>query len=158
MKVPNRTKVVRGERFYDGREDTGTAAIAFGQGEAPQAHHRGDRFDRRHGPDEPRCPDGHHRVSQTSDLKTTLKKWLDQPGHPHVAITWKYDADKKAVLIDFTLTGHYQFPLEYTIDGTPYRVDIHDQHTHIELPFPEKPTTLIPDPNINLLADFETNG
>jgi aminopeptidase N len=92
------------------------------------------------------------------NLDTFFHQWLDQPGHPHLAIAWKYDPDKKTVDIDFTLTGDYRFPLEYTIDGTLYRVDIDGTHAHVELPLPQKPATFIPDPNVNLLADFEVTG
>ena len=91
-------------------------------------------------------------------LAPFFHQWLDQPGHPHVTITWKYDPDKKTAAIDFSHTGEYQFPLEYTIDGTTYHVNINDTQTHVELPFPEKPNSLTPDPNVNLLADFEVTG
>jgi aminopeptidase N len=90
------------------------------------------------------------------NLDAFFHQWLDQPGHPHVTITWKYDPDKKAAIIDFTKTGPFQFPLDYTIDGTLYHVDIKDEHTHVELPLPEKPAALTPDPNVSLLADFDT--
>lgn len=49
----------------------------------------------------------------------------------------------------------FSFPLEYSIDGALHHVDIHDRITHVVLPLPQLPTTLIPDPNANLLADFE---
>jgi aminopeptidase N len=88
-------------------------------------------------------------------LDTFFHQWLEEPGHPHVTIKWKYDPDKKVVAIDFTHTGDFQFPLEYAIDGTIHHVDIRDTETHVELPLPEKPNTLTPDPNVNLLADFE---
>ena len=88
-------------------------------------------------------------------LDTFFHQWLEQPGHPHVTITWKYDSDKKIAVIDFTRTGDFQFPLEYTIDGALHHVDITEDHIHVELPLPEKPNTLTPDPNVNLLADFD---
>ncbi len=95
------------------------------------------------------------------DLHDYFHQWLDQPGHPHVAITWKYDPDKKALLIDFTQhDGDYlfDFPLEYTVDGSPYRADIHGRTTHVELPLAGKPTTFTPDPNTNVLASFEVTA
>jgi aminopeptidase N len=88
-------------------------------------------------------------------LDTFFHQWLEQPGHPHVTIAWKYDSDKKTAVIDFTRTGDFKFPLEYMIDGALHHVDINDDHTHVELPLPEKPNTLTPDPNVNLLADFD---
>lgn len=91
-------------------------------------------------------------------LDTFFHQWLEQPGHPHVTITWKYDPDKKIATIDFTHTGDFQFPLEYSIDGTLHRVDLNQATTHVDLPVSEKPNTLTPDPNVNLLADFEVSG
>jgi aminopeptidase N len=90
-------------------------------------------------------------------LKPFFHEWLDNPGHPHLAIAWKYDPDKKVVVIDCTRTGpqSYTFPFEFTLDGATERLDIHDKTTHAEIPFAEKPTTFIPDPNTNILADFE---
>jgi aminopeptidase N len=91
------------------------------------------------------------------DLHTFFHQWLDVPGHPHLTITWKFDADKKALLIDITQKGPilFQFPLEFSTDGVLHQAEIRDASTHLEIPFPEKPVTLTPDPNTNLLADFE---
>jgi aminopeptidase N len=91
------------------------------------------------------------------DLHTFFHQWLDVPGHPHLTITWKFDADKKALLIDITQKGPilFQFPFEYSTDGVLHHADIRNASTHLEVPFPEKPVALTPDPNTNLLADFE---
>jgi aminopeptidase N len=89
------------------------------------------------------------------DLHAFFQQWLEVPGHPHVTITWKYDPDKKSVAIDFTTGPLFTFPLDFSIDGVLHHVDIHDRITHVDLPLPQKPQTIIPDPNINLLADFE---
>ncbi|HEY4107359.1 M1 family metallopeptidase [Puia sp.] len=91
------------------------------------------------------------------DLHGFFHEWLNTPGHPHLTISWKYDPDKKAVLLDCTQTNPngFTFPLEIGFDGTTQHIDIHDKTTHIEIPMAAKPTTLIPDPNTNVLADFE---
>jgi aminopeptidase N len=91
------------------------------------------------------------------DLGVFFRQWLFTPGHPHVHIDWKYDSDKKSLIIDFTQTQEqlFDFPLEYATDGALHTVDIHDKTTHVELPLPEKPVHLVPDPNVNLLAGFE---
>jgi len=91
------------------------------------------------------------------DLRTFFGQWLFTPGHPHIHIDWKYDSDKKALIIDVTQTQEhlFDFPLEYATDGVLHSVDIHDKTTHVELPLPEKPAHLVPDPNVNLLASFE---
>ncbi|HEX9511823.1 MAG TPA: M1 family metallopeptidase [Puia sp.] len=101
------------------------------------------------------------------DLQGFFHQWLNQPGHPHVKIDWKYDTDKKELVIDFRQTGAgaagaggtgFAFTLEYAVDGVPHRVEIQGDAIQVRLPFPEKPATLIPDPNVNLLASFEVNA
>jgi aminopeptidase N len=91
------------------------------------------------------------------DLGAFFQEWLFVSGHPHLQISWKYDPDKKTVLIDFTQTQEhlFDFPLEYAIDGDLHRVNIRNKTTHIEVPSPAKPASLSPDPNTNLLADFD---
>jgi aminopeptidase N len=91
------------------------------------------------------------------DFHSFFHQWLYTPGHPHVRISWKYDPDKKALLIDFTQTQDqlFDFPLEYSAGGSLYHIDIHDKTTHVEMPLPEPPNKLTPDPNTNLLASFE---
>lgn len=111
-----------------------------------------------------------NRIASSADLQKTMEsvsgqnlqdffhQWLDQPGHPHLSITWQYHPDKKTLFLTFQHTATYSFPLDYSIDGTIHHIDLHDQTTTIELPCPEKPTTLTPDPNTNLLADFDVTG
>ena len=91
------------------------------------------------------------------DLHTFFDQWLYTPGHPNIHISWKYDPDKKAAIIDFTQTRDqlFDFSLEYSVDGSPHLIDIHDKTTHVEIPLPEPPKHLTPDPNVNLLASFE---
>ncbi len=92
------------------------------------------------------------------DLHTFFHQWLDVPGHPHVSITWKYDPDKKTVGIDFIQSDTdrlYDLSLEYAIDGALHQADLHGITTHIDLPAAEKPATLTPDPNTNVLAEFK---
>lgn len=94
------------------------------------------------------------------DLHTFFHQWLNTPGHPHLTISWKYDPDKKAILIDCIQTGPhiYTFPLELSLDGVVQRIDISHKTTHAEIPFVEKPTTITADPDTNLLADFEISN
>lgn len=120
-----------------------------------------------------------HVMDSTSgrDLRDYFHQWLYVPGHPHVTISWKYDPDKKSIAIDFTqhdlapthktadatatnAAGDplFAFPLEYSIDGTLHHVDIHDRITHVDLPLTQKPSSFTPDPNTNLLADFDVTG
>ena len=91
------------------------------------------------------------------DLRTFFHQWLYTPGHPHIRIDWKYDPDKKALLIDFTQTQDhlFDFVLEFAADAKMYVIDIREKTTHMELPFPSPPRHITPDPNVNLLADFD---
>ena len=91
------------------------------------------------------------------DLHSFFHQWLFTPGHPHLAVKEEYDANAKQLTITFTQTQDalFEFPLEYTVDGTLHRVDIKDKTTLVQLPLPAKPEKLIPDPNANVLASFE---
>ncbi len=92
-----------------------------------------------------------------ADLQSFFRQWLYTPGHPHLQIAWKYDPDKKSLAIDFTQTQDqlFAFTLDYSADISLYHIDIRDKTTHVELPVAGRPTKLIPDPDINLLADFD---
>ncbi len=52
----------------------------------------------------------------------------------------------------------FEFPLEYSAGGILHRVDIRDKSTRVRLPITGKPADLLPDPNVNVLADFEVSG
>ena len=94
------------------------------------------------------------------DLHTFFHQWLYTPGHPHIRINWKYDPDKKSLVLDLTQTQDhlFEFAVGYAVDGNLYQADIHDKSTHIEVPLPEPPKHITPDPNVNLLADFEVTN
>lgn len=91
------------------------------------------------------------------DLHDFFHEWLDRPGHPHIKTSWNYDEDKKELVVDFTQTGNqlFEFPLEYSTDGALHSTAIKDKTTRVRLPLPEKPASLLLDPNVNTLADFE---
>ena len=93
------------------------------------------------------------------NLQTFFHQWLYIPGHPQIHIVWKYDTDKKAAIIDFTQIQDqlFEFPLEYSIDGNLYHIDLRNKTTHLELPLTETAKHLTPDPNVNLLATFVIN-
>lgn len=94
------------------------------------------------------------------DLHAFFQQWLYTPGHPHVSIKQQYDRDAKQLTITFTQTQDalFTFPLEYSIDGAPYHVDLNDKVTEVRLPMAAKPENLIPDPNVNVLASFEDSA
>jgi aminopeptidase N len=91
------------------------------------------------------------------NLESFFKQWLYTPGHPQLNITWKYDAGKQAVELNVTQTQNtlFEFPLEVAIDGKSQTVPIKDKTTTVQFPAAAKPTSVIVDPNVNLLAGFE---
>jgi len=92
------------------------------------------------------------------DLHSFFHQWLNQAGHPHVAITWKYDGDRKEIVLDFVQTGgasKFEFPLEYTVDGTLHTVKLREGSTRVQLPVSEKPSNVVVDPKVNVLATLE---
>ena len=102
-------------------------------------------------------------MEQTSgqDLKTFFKQWLYTTGHPQLNINWKYDAAKGAIEfnIDQKQDFLYEFPLQVLINDRLYSISIKDKNTVFPLPVSAKPTQVIIDPEVNLLASFEVvNG
>lgn len=93
------------------------------------------------------------------DLTAFFHQWLTTPGHPHIVATQHYDNDAKQLVITFTQSGEhlFNFPLEYSVDGTLHHADIQGATTKVQLPLPAQPGKLVLDPNVNVLADFEIN-
>jgi len=90
------------------------------------------------------------------DLKPFFQQWLFIAGHPKLAITWNYNAAKKAV--DITVIQQQQpvfaFPLELQLGGSLTKsIHITKRDTRISIPVAKKPATVIADPQINLLFE-----
>lgn len=107
--------------------------------------------------------------ANTADLESIMEKvsgqhlhlffqqWLRTAGTPNVDITWRYIADKKAVEISVMQkqTTAFQFPLKVSVDGKPVLLDIKTTHTLISIPAENKPTTVVADPDTELLGEFK---
>jgi len=91
------------------------------------------------------------------DLKPFFTQWLNTPGHPALAIEWKYDDDKKAIDIHITQQQDnlYQLTLELKTGAQLNTINIKDKETTVSIPAAAKPENVIADPNVNLLAGFE---
>ena len=91
------------------------------------------------------------------NLDQFFKQWLYTSGHPTLDITWKYNA--VAHTVDMTITqkqdATFEFPLQLSISGKMQPVSIKDKITNVRFLANEKPSTIIPDPNVNLLASFD---
>jgi aminopeptidase N len=91
------------------------------------------------------------------NLEQFFKQWLYTAGTPHLKYAWVYDADKK--VIDITIVQQqefpFAFPLQFVVDNKIHTFDIKNKITHFKFSVTSKPTQVIIDPNVNLLAQFE---
>ena len=91
------------------------------------------------------------------NLEQFFKQWVYTAGAPHLNITWRYDAIKKAA--DLTITQKqaalFDFPLEVSIDGKQHTLSVKNKITTLTIPLKMKPTSVIADPNVNLLAAID---
>jgi aminopeptidase N len=90
------------------------------------------------------------------NLQAFFKQWLFTAGHPQLNISWKYNSEKGLVdiLIEQQQNPLYQFPLEILIDGQRRTINIINKLTTAQFPATIKPTAIIADPDVNLLASF----
>lgn len=98
-------------------------------------------------------------LEQTSgtNLHQFFKQWLYTAGSPAITVTWNYNAGEKSVHITFIQKQSipFEFPLEYSIDGVRYKVNITQKETSANIPSAAKPVDIVMDPDVNLLAKFE---
>lgn len=91
------------------------------------------------------------------DLHTFFNQWIYNAGHPELTIVWSFDAAKKAINVNISQKQKnvFVFPLQLSIDGKLYTVDVKEKETTASFPLKTKPENLIADPNVNLLAGFD---
>ncbi|HKH61192.1 MAG TPA: M1 family metallopeptidase [Flavitalea sp.] len=95
------------------------------------------------------------------DLKKFFQQWLYTPGHPTLDIQWKYEPDKKQVVLNIIQTQKtiFDFPIEIEIVGSKLkelvtdRFMIKEKQTSIKIPTVFKPQQLLVDPSINLFYE-----
>ncbi|MBN9384672.1 MAG: M1 family metallopeptidase [Chitinophagaceae bacterium] len=90
------------------------------------------------------------------DLRPFFHQWLYMPGHPSIKLEWHYDTASSALFITSTQLQPipYAFSLELSIDGALHTMEITAKTNQVRIPLVAEPTTIIPDPDVNLLADF----
>ncbi len=90
------------------------------------------------------------------DLQVFFKQWLLTAGHPQLNVIKQYNADKKQLSLQIEQKQNtlYDFTLEYTIDGKLYSQLVNGKTTNIQVTA-ANPSSLVMDPNANLLATFE---
>ncbi|MGZ3753285.1 MAG: hypothetical protein ACXVAU_18515, partial [Mucilaginibacter sp.] len=69
----------------------------------------------------------------------------------------KYDAAKKSVELSITQKHEtlFEFPLEVSVDGKTQSVSVKNKVTTIQMPLKKRPSSIVVDPNVNLLAGFD---
>ncbi len=93
------------------------------------------------------------------NLQVFFKQWLYSPGHPVLGGSWKYEPDKRAIVISIKQMQNllFDFPLEISIKNENQSVlktiNIHNKITSITVPINFVPLEIIPDPKVNLLFD-----
>ncbi|CAN5402195.1 M1 family metallopeptidase [soil metagenome] len=91
------------------------------------------------------------------NLQWFFKQWLYTAGHPHLAVTWNYDAAKKMLHITIVQQQNniYRVPLEYAVNGKMRTEAIKNKTTVIAIALSKKPASVTFDPNVNLFAELE---
>jgi aminopeptidase N len=93
-------------------------------------------------------------------LQPFFDQWLRLAGHPDLDIKWSYDTKTRVVdiVIDQTQVNMYTFPLEVTIDGQQYIINMTDRRATLHIAAGKKAPVIVVDPNVNLLASFTIMG
>lgn len=91
------------------------------------------------------------------DLKQFFKQWVFTPGHPHFSVKWKYDPLAKVVNFEIgqIQSELYDCTVECSINGEIHQVAIKDKFATYQVPVATEPTSVVFDPNVNLLAEFD---
>ncbi len=121
-----------------------------------------------------------HGTAVTDDLQRAVEgtagqslgwffdQWLRRPGYPSPDLRWEYDstASRVSVTVDQERArfGAFRFPLTIAVRdpaGSVRRVQIDvpaQARTTVQLPFPvtARPAEVVPDPDVDLLARFES--
>ncbi|SEP26342.1 Peptidase family M1 [Mucilaginibacter sp. OK283] len=98
--------------------------------------------------------------ASSQNLKLFFKQWLRTAGHPDLKITWMQRANSSVVEISVTQkqASLYEFPLELTVNGKPYTMNIKNKETGLKVPVTTGDAKIMVDPNVNLLASFSLEG
>ena len=91
------------------------------------------------------------------NLNQFFDQWLYTPGQPELDITWKYDVAGKFINVDIKQLQRkpFSFPLSLRInspgDSKKEKIYIKDELSSFKIKADKKPTSLIIDPNTELL-------
>jgi len=90
------------------------------------------------------------------NLEQFFKQWLYTPGHPQLEITWKYNPADQRVEINVNQKQDvlFDFPLEVSLDNEIHIIHVNSKNSVAVFAIKGKPSPVIFDPNVNLLAGF----
>jgi aminopeptidase N len=90
------------------------------------------------------------------DLHNFFHQWLYTPGHPSIKLEWHYDTANSSLIITSTQLqpAPFEFSLGLSIDGVLHTIQVTAKINQVRIPLVAEPTTVVPDPDINALAEF----
>ena len=95
------------------------------------------------------------------DLQNFFYQWLRVPGQPKLKIDWTFDQSKNELVINVQQlqVQLYKFPLQLQIKNasgeSPIQsVQVDQKQQSFKFQVKQKPAEIIPDPNVQLLAEF----
>lgn len=105
--------------------------------------------------------DFEHVMEQTSGQNLTqfFRQWLYMAGHPQLSINWKYDAANSKINLAIIQKQEnlYQLPLQISVNGRLHTFHLSQKTTRVSIPASVKPASIVADPGVNLLAEFEVS-
>lgn len=93
------------------------------------------------------------------DLGTFFKQWLYMPGHPQLAVSWRYHKSTGRINITIRQTQQdlFDFPLKVEVQGSDKKmrqtIRVKDRVTQKEIPLDFVPAELLADPDVDLLFE-----
>jgi aminopeptidase N len=94
------------------------------------------------------------------NLKPFFKQWVRTAGHPDLAVSWIEGRESNMIELSVTQKQPflYDFPLEVTVNGKLYTINIKNKETQLQVPVTGANAKVVVDPNVNLLATFSLEG
>jgi aminopeptidase N len=89
------------------------------------------------------------------ELKQFFQQWLYTKEHPVLDVSWKYDAQKKAIEVTILQQQQKAFdvPLQIKIGDEVKQIDVRDVKTVANFNCNAKPDAVVLDPNVNLFFE-----
>lgn len=96
------------------------------------------------------------------NLEGFFRQWLYTPGHPKLGISWQYDKKNRnvRVKVEQQQATLFEFPLELRLNGAGKSATVYVKKKieTFTIPVSSQPADLLPDPNINLLFEYNVHS